>query len=355
MRPSGYLNCILLLGVSATGLLATPAWSQVQPTTLPAPSAATPEPSAAAPSEPVQNAEACVPACRASFICTKGQCVSICNPPCGAGEVCTANAQCVAATAQPAPAYPAAGANQQQDSGRMTLATEPDDEKPNKPEGAQIKSFSFAARLGAQLGGSGTSTSDCTGSICGTGSSDSSDYDVNSALALSLDFLFKVGKIVRLGPGFMYTHTMDAKFSGDTSSHELGNMTDLDFVLEFVPRVSPSVWLVPRFQLGLMAFNATGSGSTAEQNEKTACLSGSSGVSFSGCDSIDSPHIGFNAGLGFGVLFATGSSVRLRIDTLLDYYSFGVEDVTANTSSGSGQLTVSASGTRYFLLAGLEI
>jgi hypothetical protein len=38
---------------------------------------------------------ACVPACRAGYLCHQGACVSACNPPCGAAEVCTPAGECV--------------------------------------------------------------------------------------------------------------------------------------------------------------------------------------------------------------------------------------------------------------------
>jgi hypothetical protein len=37
---------------------------------------------------------ACFPACRAGYLCHEGQCVSACNPPCAAGESCTAAGEC---------------------------------------------------------------------------------------------------------------------------------------------------------------------------------------------------------------------------------------------------------------------
>jgi hypothetical protein len=42
----------------------------------------------------------CMPACREGFICMGGMCYSACNPPCGAGEVCTQEARCVASSDQ---------------------------------------------------------------------------------------------------------------------------------------------------------------------------------------------------------------------------------------------------------------
>jgi hypothetical protein len=37
-----------------------------------------------------------VPECRSGFVCMEGQCVSACNPPCDAGQMCTADRMCVA-------------------------------------------------------------------------------------------------------------------------------------------------------------------------------------------------------------------------------------------------------------------
>jgi hypothetical protein len=49
------------------------------------------------------DALACVPSCRTGFICWKGQCISACNPVCGANEKCTAGGECVALQGVPAP------------------------------------------------------------------------------------------------------------------------------------------------------------------------------------------------------------------------------------------------------------
>jgi hypothetical protein len=46
---------------------------------------------------PVQSSDPnqCLPACRASFVCLQGQCVSACNPLCAEGEYCTESGECV--------------------------------------------------------------------------------------------------------------------------------------------------------------------------------------------------------------------------------------------------------------------
>jgi hypothetical protein len=56
--------------------------------------------------EPGAAGGGCTPACRAGYLCQQGQCISACNPPCAAGQRCTAEAECVAdANAVPGPSF----------------------------------------------------------------------------------------------------------------------------------------------------------------------------------------------------------------------------------------------------------
>jgi hypothetical protein len=90
------------------------ALAQAAPT-APTPAAAGQPP---APTTTPLPVSACVPDCRAGFVCLSGQCVSACNPPCAANEQCTVEARCVAtvtaatpnAAAPAAPTPPAVGA-----------------------------------------------------------------------------------------------------------------------------------------------------------------------------------------------------------------------------------------------------
>lgn len=89
------------------------------------PASATPEDGPAAPTEGAEalspppayevppppgdaGGPTCLPACRTGYVCIQAQCVSACNPPCAAGEVCTDDAACT-----PAPATPRAGGSQE--------------------------------------------------------------------------------------------------------------------------------------------------------------------------------------------------------------------------------------------------
>src|SRR5689334_13501096 len=53
---------------------------------------------------------ACFPSCRRGYLCVSGQCVSACNPACGADEICTAEGECLSRQPAAAPAAQAAPA-----------------------------------------------------------------------------------------------------------------------------------------------------------------------------------------------------------------------------------------------------
>jgi hypothetical protein len=47
-----------------------------------------------------------VPSCRSGFLCQSGACISACNPPCPAGQLCTAQGECASGQPQYAPPPP---------------------------------------------------------------------------------------------------------------------------------------------------------------------------------------------------------------------------------------------------------
>ena len=79
---------------SPTGYPPQPAYPQ--PAGYPPPASGIPRRAAIRP--PAAAAD-CVPACRAGFLCIRGQCLSACNPPCGPGEVCAEGGRCQPQTA----------------------------------------------------------------------------------------------------------------------------------------------------------------------------------------------------------------------------------------------------------------
>jgi hypothetical protein len=96
-------------GAFAQAATPAPAPAQPEPAPPPATSPAEPAPSTpppaatepppleqALPPPPPSYQTACVPECRSGFVCMQGQCVSACNPPCDAGQMCTADRMCIA-------------------------------------------------------------------------------------------------------------------------------------------------------------------------------------------------------------------------------------------------------------------
>jgi len=222
---------------------------------------------------------------------------------------------------------------------------------------AEIRTFSFVPRLGLQLGGSATEAASCTGGSCSSSGTTSIDFDLKSAFAIGADFMFKVHNLIRIGPGLLYTTPTDGG-SGGTSA-EVGSFTEINFVAEVIPQVSPTIWLVPRAQLGASVFTATGPYKTGIARLKEQCTTDQATYSSQGastnCTNFDNPHLGFNIGLGFGALFAVTPRIRLRADALLEYFkvTLGKEEIT-----GGGydfKLTDTLASSRLLLLLGAEI
>ena len=83
-------------------------------------------------------APGCVPACRSGFVCNQGQCISMCNPPCAAGDLCTANGECVRGSPPspdaPPPVTPAQPVSMS--SNGYADAAQPSDTGPRRAENA---------------------------------------------------------------------------------------------------------------------------------------------------------------------------------------------------------------------------
>jgi hypothetical protein len=221
------------------------------------------------------------------------------------------------------------------------------------PGQKELKTFSFGLRAGLLLGGSGTNKVDCTSGDCSSITAGENDYNHRVSGAFALDFLWKVGSIIRLGPGLAFVAPSSITLKNVPSEfekYEVGSDLSIDFVLEVVPRVGPAAWLAPRFQLGPTVLFPSGDLKDSLNALKDTC--NTSGAS--GCDSIGGPRPGFNIGLGFGALFGVGDSVRLRADLLAQYYVINLYTTTIDTSFGSFEASRNVGGSRFFLLGGVE-
>src|SRR5262249_32169849 len=116
------------------------------------------------------------------------------------------------------------------------------------------------------------------------------------------------------------------------------------------PRVGPGVWLVPRGELGATVLFPTGDLDTYLNTLKDACNTSNS----TGCDSFGGPRPGFNAGLGFGALFAVSPSVRLRADLLAQFYVINLYTGESPSGFGGSQISRSLTGSRFYLKGGVE-
>ena len=263
--------------------------------------------------------------------------------------------------AQPAAQPQAAPPSDTQASAQPQIQLVPQTTAPAPPQqttedGPAIRMASFVARIGVQGSGAVTDKADCSGDCTGIPNT-SNDFTLGSAPALSVGALFKIGKLFRIGPEI--THTFKTKVSPKDSSNttatgsdESISMTDIDVVTELVPRVSRVVWLVPRVQLGAAIINAQGTYADRENANKSDCQT----AGWSGCDTLTSPHVGFHMGFGFGVMFAAGDMLRVRIDGLVDVFGAGVGNANGPTVYGTTRtLTENVFGTRGLLFAGLEI
>ena len=80
---------------ASPGTSASPAASASFPADPPPRAADPPLPKAGAPVDPAPpGAGACYPECREGFVCQNSQCVSVCNPPCPADQICVEGRYC---------------------------------------------------------------------------------------------------------------------------------------------------------------------------------------------------------------------------------------------------------------------
>ena len=148
---------------------------------------------------PEATAAQCVPDCRDGYICHEGQCISACNPPCGAGLTCTGDGQCVAApssapTSSPATVPPLPPAPP------STADTPP-------PPGAWKPTFDrrergkyrFRPYLGLSLGIGGAGASSDS-SVIDSSLGSTGDYRLGVTPGFEAGFEFRFGRIFGIGP-----------------------------------------------------------------------------------------------------------------------------------------------------------
>jgi hypothetical protein len=219
----------------------------------------------------------------------------------------------------------------------------------NQPQ--ELRRFALGISVGLGPYGAGTYRSSCEGAECGATTAGVRRYSHDTEEILILQGFYQPFGFLRFGPVIGLSTATRAKFTdvNPKTSLTFGNIFSFDLAVEATPRVGNRVWLLPRVQAGLLLLPPSDALKSRFDSYRVACNNGG----FRGCDSLDAPKLGFNLGLGFGVLLAANENFRFRFDALGEYYSlrlFRLEAGSAATTYGE-----SINGARLGILIGMEL
>ncbi|MCB9584479.1 MAG: hypothetical protein H6718_03740 [Polyangiaceae bacterium] len=187
-------------------------------------------------------------------------------------------------------------------------------------------------RVGYMVGGSGDLEEE------GSGGKTKLEYDDISSAVLEFDLLGHLSPGLRMGGGLIALPTSSVHLKGG-SDYDVGSEGALVFIVEGVFDLSPKVALTLRGYAGFDVLNIGGDLKDARESicEDQDC-------------SWDDQYTGATAGLGLGLLIPL-KSVNLRADFMTQAYS--VSGTFASVGSAKADHTLS--GSRSFLMAGLEL
>jgi hypothetical protein len=217
----------------------------------------------------------------------------------------------------------------------------------------KIKPFALLPRVGLVTTGAGSERTICDGGACTGYTGTTYDITYKPALALGADLLVQMGPVFRLGLGVLYSFSNEMRIKRTETQEDLetkaGSLLSTDVIFEFTPKIGRGVWLVPRFQIGLSRLSPAGLLQHRLTEYRQLCLSSALNTE---CSSADGTHSGLNVGVGVGALLAATEAVRIRIDSLYEYYivslySFPVTGLNASVGEN-------ISGTRLLALVGAE-
>jgi len=306
------------------------------------------------------NADECVPSCRSGYVCRHGECISRCNPVCGASERCLPNGECEPLSSVQSPAPSAAsgpGSGVSDTAGPVT--SEPPDvftpittpsgnttlPKPASAALAEPGRFVLGAHLGVELIGGGTQQIDCErldGSSC---LNFAGDYDDKSYVELGVEGMFHATRGFRLGLGYWIVPRAAFSPSGG-STLSLGSEHGLVALIEGIVPLGPKLALALRSQAGprLLVFSAD------LADRKKAVLQSCTAAGDL-CSVESGSFLGATVGTMAGLIF--GSRPRWRVDLALERLILPIGN-DRFTSDGF-TLTTTLYGTRFWLVAGAEL
>jgi hypothetical protein len=230
---------------------------------------------------------------------------------------------------------------------------EPQPPPPPLPDANRIPKFGLAVRLGPMFGGSGSLETTCEGTDCPADYGNSTSYVRKMSFAMDLGFLFRVGKVIRLGPGLSYGSTQTIKIEtdadGSREDFELGSEIGINFLLEAAIPVGDGMWIVPEGSLGILILTPSGEFKDYLAAMRAEC---DANLFTTGCDAFDGPRVGFGAGIGVGFMGAVSDKVRLRGDLIAQYHVINV--VSGQSFFGDATISEDFTGSRFFFLVGAD-
>lgn len=311
----------------------------------PAAPASSAAPAAAAASE-------CFPACRSGFTCHVGQCVSLCNPPCAAGESCTANGEC-AAVSRAAPDLDDEEEEEEEarPRRRRELVSDTDSSGPSTLLRSRGQ-FVFAIRAGFGVIGSGTGEASCSGCLTAGPTSSKSNVIDKSPFMLGVDAMMHASRGLRLGAGYqLVPYSAVAPESDKSDSVHLGHEHALRAIVEGIVPLGPNIGFVLRAQGGLRMLVIGG-----ELTEKSDAF-------LADCKTLNDAHCEVDQGALFGssigamVGLLGGKKVHWRVDLALDRDNQKLPSRTTVSGQPSREVTRDSSFgmTRFWVLGGIEL
>jgi hypothetical protein len=292
----------------------------------------------------------CFPACRSGYTCHDEKCVSLCNPGCEAGEVCSSAGTCeqrvstpppVASTSDPSPAAPAVTSPTAPAKGVSTAA--------QRGAGPAPGSFVFGAQIGAQLIGRGNSV------VCATVSSESctdeddGDYTDASRIRLAASGSYQLNNRLRLGLGYALIPYSGVVYDADdTKTWHIGNEQALRALIEALVPVGSQTSLSIGAYVGPHLLIVGGDQSDAADSFIATCEENDDH-----CEAEQGPFFGYSYGTTLGIV--VGRALRWRIDLDVERYSFQTAGYRITDNGTRASVDETLHGTRLWLVGGIEL
>ena len=298
-----------------------------QPAPAPAPYQPAPPPASAAPAQPAPYQPA--PAPQPAQPPPSGQWQPQPPPPSSGAQPAYG-----APGAQPAPGYAPAPAP-------------PPAEPPFERSGVV-----FVPRVGVLVAGTGETEEnvECSPDTLCDSETEKNDFDDKSGFALEFDVLFHTGPSLRLGFGALLVPSVEWEWDeGGGADVESGTEVTPLFVIEgvFGHKVAGLV-------RGFGGMNVLFPGGDAEDlidDMEESCDGLPSGAN---CEVNSGPYLGFTVGVGGGVVGQVSDQVALRADLIGYYYRVSGPSQEISYDGNEAQYDSNYSGTRFWLMGGLE-